>query len=70
MVRIQHIVGFMYIPIFKLLLYFAAPMFAIFSPRSKNMVREIFLICFYYVWMSLLISYLPTYKLRIIYFLA
>jgi hypothetical protein len=28
------------------------------------------LICFYYIWMGLLISYLPTAKLRFIYFLS
>lgn len=69
MVRIQHLVGIFYIPVFKLLLYFAAPMFAIFSPRSKDMVKEMILIGFYYVWFFLYISYLPTFRLRLIYFL-
>eukprot|EP00350_Pseudokeronopsis_sp_OXSARD2_P002783 CAMPEP_0170545320 /NCGR_PEP_ID=MMETSP0211-20121228/3740_1 /TAXON_ID=311385 /ORGANISM="Pseudokeronopsis sp., Strain OXSARD2" /LENGTH=197 /DNA_ID=CAMNT_0010849181 /DNA_START=855 /DNA_END=1448 /DNA_ORIENTATION=- len=71
MVKIQHIVGYMYIPLFKLMLYIAAPLFAIFSPRSKNgTFKELFLMAMYYTWFFYFLSYLPTMQHRLVYFLV
>lgn len=69
MVKVQHIIGYIYIPIYKLFLYLAAPLFAIFSPRSKSTAKELLLLCVYYTWFSWLMSHIPTWNLRIFYFL-
>jgi energy-converting hydrogenase Eha subunit E len=45
-------------------------MFAIFSPRSKDMVKEMILISIYYVGYFFYLSYIPSTKLRLIYFLV
>jgi len=70
LVKIQHIIGYLYIPMFKFLLYIAAPLFAIFSPRSKSGLKEIILMAFYYTWFFYLLSHLPTMNLRILYFIV
>ena len=62
--------GIVYVPTFKFFLFIAAPLFAIFSPRSKSTGKELLLMACYYVWFFYLLSYLPTMNLRIIYFVA
>jgi hypothetical protein len=69
-VKYQHIVGILYVPAFKLLLYIAAPLFAIFSPRSQSTVKEIVLMLSYYAWFFYLLSYIPEMRMRVLYFFA
>jgi delta8-fatty-acid desaturase len=70
MTRLQHVIGFLYIPMFKFLLYIAAPFFAIFSPRSRNTKKELVGMFLYYCWFGYLLSFLPTMDLRIMYFIV
>lgn len=68
MVKIQHILGYIYIPIFKLALYLFAPLFLIFNPRSRNMKKELLLTSIYYIWLYYLLSFLPSFNLAAFYF--
>jgi hypothetical protein len=70
MVKIQHLIGYIYIPIFKFALYLFAPLFLIFNPRSRNMKKELALTSIYYIWLYYLLSHLPTFNLALFYFLT
>ena len=68
MIKIQHLVSFMYIPMFKFLLYLLAPLFIIFSPRSRTKLVEILVLPCYYIWFFYALSQLPHMSHRVIYF--
>ena len=69
MIKVQHLVSFMYIPMFKFVLYLLAPLFVIFSPRSRTKVVELLLLPCYYIWFFYALSFLPNPTHRVIYFL-
>ena len=60
-VKVQHLIGFIYIPMFKFALYIIAPFYVIFSPRAKSRLLELTQICIYYFWMSYYLSYIETW---------
>lgn len=60
----------MYIPLFKFALYLFAPFFLIFNPRSRNMKKELLLTSIYYIWLTYLLSHLPTRNLIFLYFIS
>jgi delta8-fatty-acid desaturase len=68
MVKFQHILGYFYIPFFKMALYLFAPFFLIFNPRSRNMKKELALTSIYYIWLYYLLSHFPTFNLAAFYF--
>mmetsp|Transcript_30066 Transcript_30066/g.22330 ORF Transcript_30066/g.22330 Transcript_30066/m.22330 type:complete len:82 (-) Transcript_30066:375-620(-) len=69
MVKIQHIIGYIYVPLYKFALYLVAPLFVIFSPRAqKGAVKELVLMAMYYCWFFYLLSYLPCWSHRLTYF--
>lgn len=70
MVKYQHMIGFIYLPLFKFALYIMAPLYVTFNPRSKHMLKELLLMGLYYMWIIYLISFLPSWEMRIAYFMS
>jgi len=71
MVRIQHILGYLYIPLFKIVWHLISPTFIVFSPRFLNgTLKELFLMAVYYIWFFYFLSFLPSWKHGLVYFLV
>jgi len=69
MVKLQGLLGYIYIPLFKFALFIIAPLYITFSPRSKAKVTELLTLSLYYIWLFYYMSFLPTWNLRIYYFI-
>ena len=67
-IKIQHIVGYIYIPMFKFALYILAPFYVIFSPRSKNARLEVPQLLVHYFWYGYYLMQIQCVYYRIIYF--